>query len=343
MKNGKYGIALVGLGKYATNQLAQAIEHSESFYLAGIVTGSPDKAKKWKEKYNLKDESIYDYSTFDNISKNKEIEVVYIVLPNSMHAEYTIRAAQAGKHVICEKPMASNTLECKQMISACEDAGVRLLIGYRLHFEPHNQEIIKLGQEKELGNIKHIKAGFGFEAGSPGQWRLKKMFGGGALMDVGIYCIQAARHITGMEPLYINYAEITRQDGKFEEVDGEIKFEIEFPGEIKAVCEASFAKNIDYVHAETEEGWFELSPAFEYQGLKGSTSNGPLNIENINQQKAQLDAMADAIYNNTEITADAEEGLKDMGIIEAIFKAAETGKPVNLTEKQSLHQADRRW
>ncbi|MFN6946861.1 MAG: Gfo/Idh/MocA family protein [Cytophagaceae bacterium] len=343
MKEEKLGIALVGLGNYSQKQLAPALKESKHCYLAGIVTGSPEKAAKWKNDFGLKDSNIYTYDNFDEIADNPDIDVVYVVLPNSMHAEYSIRAAQAGKHVICEKPMALNSIEAKQIISACKDANVRFFVGYRLHFEPYNQEIKRLGQEKAFGNIKTIEAAMGFEVGSPDQWRLKHELGGGALMDVGIYCIQAARYITGMEPLAINYAVVANKDEKFKEVDGDIIWEIEFPGDIKAKCHASFSKTIDFVHVEAEKGWFELSPAFEYEGLSGKTSQKKIHLPNINQQTAQLDGMAECILNATSTTASGLEGLIDMQIIEAIYKAAETGEPVDLSERMTMHSADRRW
>src|SRR6187399_2354547 len=190
-KDGKLGIALVGLGNYAGGQLAPALLQTSNCYLAGIVTGTPSKIPVWKEKYNIPDKNIYNYETFDSIKDNPDIDIVYVVLPNSMHAEYTIRAAKAGKHVICEKPMALNVEECDQMIAACKAAGKKLAIGYRLHFEPNNLELVRLAREKTLGAVKKITAGFGFLIGDPTQWRLKKaMAGGGPMQDLGIYCVQ---------------------------------------------------------------------------------------------------------------------------------------------------------
>src|SRR5829696_1548422 len=156
-KDGKLGIALVGLGGYAGGQLAPALQQTEHCYLAGIVTGTPSKIPTWKEKYSIPDQNIYSYDNFDSIKANPDIDIVYVVLPNSMHAEYVIRAAQAGKHVICEKPMALNVKECDDMIAACKKAGKMLSIGYRLHFEPYNLEMQRLGQQKVLGEIKSLK------------------------------------------------------------------------------------------------------------------------------------------------------------------------------------------
>src|ERR1041384_950604 len=155
---GKLGIALMGLGHYATKQLAPALEKTDHCYLAGVVTGTPAKAKKWKRKYDLPDKNIYNYENFDEITDNPDIKIVYVVLPNALHKEYVVRAAKAGKHVICEKPMALTVEECDEMIEACRAANVTLSIGYRLHFEPHNLEMMRLGQEQVYGKIKDIVA-----------------------------------------------------------------------------------------------------------------------------------------------------------------------------------------
>src|ERR1700733_939572 len=142
--NKKLGIALVGLGKYAAEQLAPALQETRQCWLAGIVTGDPHKAAQWKRKYNLDEHSIFNYETYDNIRDNPAIDIVYVVTPNALHADFVIRAAKAGKHVICEKPMATTIEDCDRMIEACENAGVSLSVGYRLHFEPYNQQMMHL-------------------------------------------------------------------------------------------------------------------------------------------------------------------------------------------------------
>ena len=202
-KEGKLGIALVGLGSYAGGQLAPALQETEHCYLAGIVTGTPSKIPIWKEKYNIPDKNIYNYENYDSIKDNPDIDIIYVVLPNSMHAEYTIRGAQAGKHMISEKPMALSVGDCDKMIAACKKAGKFLSIGYRLHFDPYHAEMIRLAKGKIYGDIKKLSSGFSFVA-QKGIWRLdKKLAGGGPLMDLGIYCLQGVQYITGMEPVAI--------------------------------------------------------------------------------------------------------------------------------------------
>ena len=149
----KLGVALVGLGNYATGQLAPALQETTKCELAGIVTGTPSKAETWKKKYDIPEENVYNYENYDRIADNEDIDIIYVVLPNGMHAEYTIRAAEAGKHVLCEKPMATSVQECEDMIAACDTAGVKLSVGYRLHFEPHHQRVMTLGQDEVFGPV----------------------------------------------------------------------------------------------------------------------------------------------------------------------------------------------
>lgn len=157
-KNGKLGIALVGLGNYAGGQLAPALQETEHCYLAGIVTGTASKIPIWKEKYNIPDKNIYNYDNYDSIKDNPDIDIIYVVLPNNMHAEYTIRGFKAGKHIICEKPMAITVEDCDKMIEAGKKAGKTLSIGYRLHFEPYNLEMARLGTQKIYGDVKKYPA-----------------------------------------------------------------------------------------------------------------------------------------------------------------------------------------
>ena len=205
----KLGVALVGLGYYAEFKLATALQETKNCALTGIVTGTPAKAEKWKKQFNIPEKNVYNYQNFDRIVDNKDIDVVYVVLPNAMHHEFVIRAAKAGKHVICEKPMAVSVKECEEMIAACKKAGVTLSIGYRLHFEPFNLEAARVGQQKVFGKVKIVETSMGFKIGDPTQWRLKKsLAGGGAMFDVGVYAIQGARYATGEEPVYVTAQEI---------------------------------------------------------------------------------------------------------------------------------------
>jgi predicted dehydrogenase len=329
----KLNVALVGLGNYA-GLLATGLEASEYCRLAGIVTGHPAKATTWKQQYNIPDKNIYNYENFDTIAKNDDIDVVYVVLPNAMHKEYTVRAAKAGKHVICEKPMATSVKDCEEMIKACKDAGVQLAIGYRLHYEPYNLEIKRLGQEKVFGQVRLIESSLGYRTDDPAEWRLHKaLSGGGPLMNVGIYCIQSSRYVLGEEPV-----SVTAQFGPntnpqlFKEVEASVMWQLEFPSGAVSNSSSTYNCIVDRFFASAENGQFELSPGISYGPFQGKTSNGELKFPDINQQAAQLDGMGKLLLENKPLPSHitGEEGIKDLRIMEAIYKAAGTGNKISL-------------
>ena len=331
-QKGKLGIALVGLGNYATNQLAPALQQTEHCYVAGIVTGTPSKIDTWKSKYSIPDANVYNYQTFDTIKDNPDIDIVYVVLPNSMHAEYVIRAAKAGKHVISEKPMAMNVKECDDMIAACKKAGKMLSVGYRLHFEPFNLEMARLGTKKVYGNVKKMSAGFGFVAGDPNQWRLKKpLSGGGPLVDLGIYCIQGFCYTTGLDPISVTAQEGPKTDPqKFNGIEQSLTWQMEMPGGIICEGKTSYNDNFNFLRAEAEKGIFELTSAFNYNGQRGNTPEGAMNFPQVNQQAKQMDDFALAIKNNRPTPVPGEMGKRDVRIIAAIYEAMNTGKKVTI-------------
>jgi predicted dehydrogenase len=330
-KEGKLGIALVGLGGYATGQLGPALLQTEHCYLAGIVTGSPDKIPAWKEKYQIPDKNIYSYDNYDSIKNNPDIDIIYVVLPNNMHAEYSIRAFQAGKHVICEKPLAITVEDCDRMIAAAKTANRLFSVGYRLHFEPFNKEMMRLGTQKVYGNLKKVKGGFGFKA-SAGQWRLSKEYaGGGPLMDVGIYAVQGMCYTTGLEPIAVTAIEGQKTDPeRFKDVEQSLSWKFEFPGGIIGEGEATYDGSMNYLTAIAEKGEFELKPAYNYGGQKGTTPEGPMNFPSVNQQAKQMDAFALAIKNKTRSIVPAEMGKRDVKYLQAIYEAMRTGKRVSI-------------
>ncbi len=337
----KLGVALVGLGKYSEGELAPALQETKLCRLAGIVTGTPEKAEKWKKKYNIPDKNVYNYQTFDRIADNPDIDIVYVVLPNALHAEYTIRAARAGKHVICEKPMAVSAKECGQMIEACKAANKKLSIGYRLHFEPHHHQMMRLGQEQVYGKVNRIIARNGQKQGDDTPWRLGRgLPGGGPLPDVGVYCIQGAIYTKGDIPTAVTakFHPVTDKE-KFNQVEEGMDFQLHFADGTRADCKTSYNDKYNNLRAEAANGWFELDPAYEYKGLKGNTSKGKMDIENVPQQARQMDAFADCILNNKETTVPGEMGMRDVQLIEAIYQAARTGKQVSTTHVRRVLDA----
>ncbi|TGE27940.1 Gfo/Idh/MocA family protein [Hymenobacter metallicola] len=327
------GVALVGLGKYSTGQLAPALQQTKLCKLAGIVTGTPAKAAQWKKQYALPDKNVYDYKTFDRIADNPDIDIIYIVLPVGMHAEYVERAAKAGKHVICEKPMAPTAEECRRMISAMQKAGKKFSIGYRLHFEPHHQEMMRLGQKQELGPIKSLVADNGFRFNNDTPWRVdKELAGGGPLMDMGIYCVQGVVYTKGEIPVSVTAKLAPNPDpqGLFKEVEAGVNWQMQFADGSVADCRTSYAENLNSrLRAETAKGFLELQPAFGYGGIQGRTSQGPMNLQNVPQQARQMDDFADCVLNNKPTRVPGEMGLRDVQLLQAIYRAAATGQKVS--------------
>lgn len=330
----KLGVALLGLGSYAKNQLAVGLENAKNCYLAGIVTGTPAKAEEWTKKYNIPAKNVYNYQNFDEIVNNKDIDIVYVVTPNSLHREFVVRAAKAGKHVMCEKPMATSVEDCKVMIKACQDAGVQLGIGYRLHFEPFTQEVMRIGQKKVFGDVRFIQTNFGFTIGDPTQWRLKRaMSGGGPLMDVGIYCVQASRYVLGEEPLWVTaqYGE-TIDKVKFKDVEETVSWQMQFPSGAMVNGFSSYRSNIEQLYVSAEKGFVQLSPAYAYGPLKGKTHEGDLKLPIVHHQTVMLEEICKEFLETKKFPKhiDGEEGMRDMKILMAIYEAAQTGKRISL-------------
>lgn len=319
----KLRVALMGLGGYA-RRVADAIKQCEMVTLAGIVTGTPSKAVAWKKEWGIPDKNIYNYENLGEIRNNPAIDAVYVITPNSLHHQHVLQVAAAGKHVICEKPLADNAAQAKEMIDACKAAGVKLLVGYRLHFEPHTQELIRMRTAGELGKIEHVNTYMGFRIGDPNQWRLKKaLAGGGALMDVGVYAINGARYATGEEPIWVSAQEIKTDPVKFAEVDETVLFQLGFPSGTVASCGTTYNfNNYERLYVIGEKNFVELSPAYGYGPIRGRTKQGPMNLPHIVHQALQMDGMADCILNDTpDPNVTGEEGWKDMKVVDAIYES----------------------
>lgn len=323
----KLGVALVGLGYYSRDLLAPALQLTEHCELRGIVTGSPEKIPAWQEKYGIADKNVYNYQNMHKISENDDIDVVYVVVPNALHKKYTIIAAEAGKHVWCEKPMAPTVKDCEEMIVACEKNKVQLTIGYRMQHEPVTQKIIAMAGSKPFGSIQKIKAEAGFynSGGDGTHWKLHKELAGGAMFDMGVYPLNAVRYVTQMEPLSVT-ARIENSRPELLKVDETTYFDLEFPGGIIANCKTSFAENINHLKVDCQSGWYELKPFQSYNGVGGRTSDGQiLSPFQGNQQARQMDDDALAIKQRKAPLVTGEEGLKDIRVVEAIFESSTKG------------------
>jgi len=320
----KLGVALVGLGYYSTDLLAPALQLTKHCELRGIITGSPEKITLWKKKYGINSKNVYNYENMHTIANNDEIDVIYVVLPNSLHEKYTLIAANAGKHVWCDKPMAITVKECQNMIDTCNKNKVQLTIGYRMQHEPVTQKIIKWGISKPYGNIKSLyaEAGFYHNGKNKNHWKLHKKLGGGAMFDMGVYTLNAVRYASGLEPISVSAKQYSKRSDIFI-ADETTEYTLNFPEGITAKCKTTFAANINSLKVDCENGWYQLKPMQSYSGVRGTTSDGKiLSPFQGNQQAKQMDDDALAIMNKTAPLVPGEEGMKDIKVVEGIFKSA---------------------
>lgn len=327
-------VAIMGLGSYGT-RVADAMQACTKAKLVGVISGTPSKITTWQTKYGIPEKNCYNYENFDNIRDNSDIDAVYIITPNALHKDEAIRVAKAGKHVICEKPMAINAKEGEEMVAACKKANVKLLVGYRMHFEPKTLEIIRMRKDGELGKIMFFQGLTGFRIGDPTQWRLNKaLAGGGAMMDIGIYSINGARYMVGEDPVWVTAQEVKTDNVKFKEgVDETITFQLGFPSGAVASCLSTYSMNgLDKFYLNGEKGFAEMQPSTGYGPIKGRTNKGDLDYPHVTHQTVQMEEMSDIILQNKKpiVPVDGEEGLKDLKIIDAIFAAVKSGKKVNL-------------
>ncbi|NID13195.1 Gfo/Idh/MocA family protein [Fibrivirga algicola] len=333
-KKDKLGVALVGLGYYSTDLLAPALQQTKNCYLAGIVTGTPSKAEKWKKQYNIPDKNIYSYQTFDQIANNPDIDVVYVVLPPSMHEEYVVRAAKAGKHVWVEKPMAVTEKECQNMIDTCRKNKRVLTVGYRLHHEPNTQAYIKYLRDGNIGKINMVNCAAGYYDARTDHWKQKKEMGGGVMYDMGVYAIQGARLATGEEPIALTAQQYTTRPDVYKNgLDETSMAQLEFPSGARAAIQSSYGMNMNFLHVTGQKGKLRMEPYSDYNGVRGDGTGGfktDVPYKTPGQQTMQMDNDAKAIMQNTAVLVPGEEGLADIRIVEAIYKSAKAGKRVTL-------------
>jgi predicted dehydrogenase len=342
----RLGWAVVGLGKFALNQGIPALAESRSSKLVAVVSGNRRKAEQVASRYGVSSNGIYDYGTFDRIVDNPDIDVVYIILPNALHAEYTVRAFKAGKHVFCEKPMAVTPEECETMIRAGREADRKLMIAYRAQFEPHNVEAIRMVREGETGKLHLVTSDHGriLDPKDPAdQWRMvKSLAGGGSLYDIGIYSLQAARYLTGEEPMEV-FGQISsiKDDPRFREVEDRVAFQLRFPSGTVANLSSSYSTaSVKRIQAFGEKASLILDPGTEYEGnrLTVQTEKGrqEVKIKEASQFANEMDHFSQSVMDNKEPKTPGEEGLRDVRIMQAIYRSAREGKPVSLEATGSV-------
>jgi len=333
----KLGWAVVGLGSLSINQILPAFATCEKSKVVALVSGHPDKANKLALRYGVAPKNIYNYDNYDSIKNNPEVDVIYIVLPNGMHAEYTVRGLQAGKHVLCEKPMANTPAECQQMIDAAHKADRKLMIAYRCRYEPFNREAIRIARSGELGPTQMILADAGFRMGDPKQWRLnKQLAGGGSMMDIGIYALSASRYLTGEEPKEVNaMIHSTPGDPRFKEVEEHVTFQLRFPSGILANCSSSYGYfHQSHYRVMGTDARLGMDPATWYSGLRlwieRDNKIEERDLPSVDHFAAEMDHMSDCVMQNQQPLTPGEEGLRDLTIIQAVYESARSQKTVTL-------------
>ena len=309
-----------------------------------LVSGDRAKAEKVAAQYGIKSSSIYDYTTFDQLAGNPEVQVIYIVLPNSLHADFVVRGAKTGKHILCEKPMATSARDCERMIAACNAANVKLMIAYRSQYEPYDRALIKMIRSGKLGKLQQFISTNSQNQADPTQWRLKRaLAGGGCMPDVGVYCLNAARFLSNEEPTEI-LASIhqPKDDPRFTEVEASCQVVAKFPSGFTATFNSAYnAHKSQFLRVEGAEAFAELNPAFAYHGIrlkysrfdpesKQEIAHEPA-LEEKDQFALEMDHFALCVQQNLKPHTPGEEGLQDQRITDAIYESARTGRPVKLT------------
>lgn len=327
-------VALLGLGSYA-HRVAEAMRDCKRAKITGLISGTPSKLKEWSSRYNVAQKNCYNYENFDQIKGNPDIDAVYVITPNGLHHDFVIRVAKAGKHAISEKPMALNAKQGREMIDACREANVQLLVGYRMHFEAKTLEVIRMRKAGEFGKPLFFQGLSGFQIGDPNQWRLnKQLAGGGSLMDIGIYSINGSRYMIGEDPAWVNAEETKTDPVKFKEgVDETIQFQLGFPSGAVASCLSTYImNNLDRFFLNGESGFAEMQPSTGYGPIEGRTHKGELTQPHVTHQTVQMDEMSAILLQGKKpiVPVDGEEALKDLKIIDAIYLSAKTGKRVEL-------------
>lgn len=334
------GFAIVGLGGYALNQMMPRFEQAERAHVAAIVSGNPDKLRRVGDAYGVPEDARYSYDAFARIASDDRIDAVYIVLPTGLHAEWAIRAFAAGKHVLCEKPMALSSADCERMIAASRRADRKLMLAYRSHFEPYNLEAMKLMEQKAVGAIRLVRTEQSYRMGptSPGEnWRTNRMLaGGGPLEDYGIYGLQSALYLTGEMPESISATTFRPTgDPRFAEIFAHVASQWRFPSGAVAQLATSYdSAGTNFAHVRGTAGALIMDPATSYSGQK-------MRLEARNAREfapgdpsvqfaRQLDHFTDALRDGAPIRTPGEMGLRDLRLIEAIYAAAETGRTIKL-------------
>ena len=327
----KIRYAVVGLGHIAQVAILPAFAHAGNSELTALVSDDPVKREQLARKYGI--EHVYSYEDYDKCVAGGYIDAVYIALPNNLHCEYTLRAARAGIHVLCEKPMAVTERECEQMIQAAAQHRVKLMIAYRLHFEEANLKAVRMVQAGKLGEPRLFNSVFTMQVRDK-DIRTQKELGGGTLYDIGIYCINAARYLLRAEPIEVTAFSVSGTDRRFKEVDEMTVALLRFPDDRLATFTCSFgASDVSSYDIVGTKGHLRVEPAYEYVGeLKHHVmrnGNGKTRKFGARDQfAAELVYFSNCILKDRQPEPSGQEGMIDVSIIRALYRSAELGRPV---------------
>jgi predicted dehydrogenase len=309
-----------------------AIHQSSYCGLAAVICGEDHDKRQVAASYEISEQEVFYYDQMEAICKDQSIGLVYIAVPNTLHYKYALKAAAAGKHILCEKPLAPSVKECAEMIAACKQHNVRLYTSYRLQFSPHHQEIARLGVSGVMGKVKRIKAynSIQLEA-DKSAWRLKKeLAGGGSLLDVGIYLVQACRYVTGEEPVYVKAHTENKRPDLFTEVEDTVHWEMGFPSGAVATCTCSYSDEQSFIEVEAEKGSFSLNPAFVFEGIHGKMNQEEMKFPDVMPEALLLDHVAYSILYKAPSPVNGTEGMKDIRVIAAIYRSINSGQEERL-------------
>jgi predicted dehydrogenase len=337
-ETGRVGYAVVGLGQFAENVVLPGFRNSRKARLVALVSGDERKARRLAKRFGPAD--VYNYGTYAQCLAHPQVEAVYIATNNSTHAEFSVQAAAAGKHVLCEKPMATSVTDCQKMIDACRSNHVRLMIAYRKYFEPAALDLKMLADSGKLGRLKMVHSAFSIflhPEGGGAAWHFdRRLAGGGALPDLGVYCVSTVRWVTGKDPVEAAAYQWTVDPEVFKDVDENITFRLNFPDGLVMQGAASWGGAVQsFLTLVGEKGWATLAPAYQFREerrlfgrIGGRWFEKKYKV--MNELALELDAFADCIRRNREPAPNGTEGLRDVAVMEAIYQSAREGRPVKI-------------